>query len=187
VPIRKEAQGWVDEIFLKNGIKASDSLLAIHPAASCPSKIWPAKRFAEVAEKLAQEYNLKVLIVSGPKDLTLAGEVIKNMNSEPINLAGQTSISQLACILKRCKLFISNDSGPVHLASAMGVSVISIFGRNQAGLSPKRWGPVGLKDKVLHKEVGCVECLAHNCKKQFACLDAISVNDVLGVARSILE
>jgi len=186
VPIKKEAKKWVDEMFLKNGLKEGDKLLVIHPAASCPSKIWPAKRFAEVADKLVQAYNLKVLIVSGPKDLAVVSEVIKNMKTEPINFAGQTSVSQLACILKRCRLFISNDSGPVHLASAVGAPVISIFGRNQPGLSPKRWGPVGVKDVFLHKEIGCVECLAHNCLRSFACLDAISVNDVLSAAGTVL-
>jgi ADP-heptose:LPS heptosyltransferase len=75
----------------------------------------------------------------------------------------------------------------VHIASAVGTPVISIFGRNQRGLSPKRWGPVGIKDKILHKEVGCIECLAHNCVKEFACLKAISVDDVVNAADSILK
>ncbi|MDI6605623.1 MAG: glycosyltransferase family 9 protein, partial [Candidatus Omnitrophota bacterium] len=79
------------------------------------------------------------------------------------------------------------DSGPVHIASAVGTPVISIFGRSQAGLSPRRWGPLGAKDKVLHKSVGCVECLAHNCLREFACLKAITVEDVLEAAELILK
>jgi ADP-heptose:LPS heptosyltransferase len=75
----------------------------------------------------------------------------------------------------------------VHIAVSVGTPVISIFGRNQKGLSPLRWGPLGKKDKVLHKEVGCIECLAHNCKKQFACLKAITVDDVVSAADSILR
>jgi ADP-heptose:LPS heptosyltransferase len=68
----------------------------------------------------------------------------------------------------------------------VGVPVIAIFGRSQKGLSPKRWGPVGKKDRFIHKEVGCIQCLAHNCKKEFLCLKAISVDDVLEAADSIL-
>jgi len=75
----------------------------------------------------------------------------------------------------------------VHIATAVGTPVISIFGRNQEGLSPLRWGPLGLKDKFLHKDVGCIECLAHNCKKEFTCLKAISVNDVLKAVEEILK
>lgn len=187
MPIKEEAEKWAEEFMIKNGIGSSDKLLLIHPAASCRSKIWPPERFSEVADRLSAQYGLKVLVVCGPKDLGLAESVINNMHTKAISLAGKTSVSQLASLLKRAALFISNDSGPVHVASALGTPVIAIFGRNQPGLSPKRWGPVGLKDKILHRDVGCVECLAHNCKKGFACLKTVTVNDVLSCADSILR
>jgi len=187
MPIKQESEKWADEFIRQKGIKESDKLLAIHPGASCPSKIWPNERFAEVADRLVGKYGFKVLIVAGPKDIALVQNVAKHMRNPIINLGGKTSISQLASILKRCQLFISNDSGPVHIASAVDVPVISIFGRNQKGLSPNRWGPVGKRDKILHKEVGCIECLAHNCVKEFACLKAITVDDVLNAADSILR
>jgi len=187
MPIRDESELWVKDLFVKQGIKDTDKILAVNPGASCPSKVWPAERFAQVAEKLARRYNFKILILAGPKDMHLADKVAQEMKGKAINLAGKTSISQLAGILKRCVLFISNDSGPVHIASALGTPVISIFGRNQAGLSPQRWGPLGGRSKYLHKEVGCIQCLAHNCVKEFACLKAISVEDVLAAAESVLK
>jgi lipopolysaccharide heptosyltransferase II len=187
MPIKQESEKWVEDLFRQEGINKDDRLLAIHPGASCPSKIWPNERFAEVANRLIEKYGFKVLVASGPKDITLAQNVIKNMHYLAINLAGKTSISQLASLFKRCQLFISNDSGPVHIASAVGIPVISIFGRSEKGLSPKRWGPQGIKDRILHKEVGCIECLAHNCVKGFACLKAITVEDVLSAADSILK
>ncbi|MBN1914055.1 MAG: lipopolysaccharide heptosyltransferase II [Candidatus Omnitrophica bacterium] len=187
MPIKEESEAWAQEFLGQQGIGKKDKLIAIHPAASCPSKIWPGERFARTADLLAQKYGFKILVFSGPKDISLANNVAEQMNSQAINLAGKTSVTQLASLLKRCTLFISNDSGPVHIASALGVPVISIFGRNQKGLSPRRWGPVGEKDKVLHKEVGCVVCLAHNCDKGFACLKAISVEDVLAAADEILQ
>lgn len=187
VPISLESEKWVADLFNREGIKENDLLLAIHPAASCPSKVWPLERFAEVADKLIEKYGFKALIVSGPKDISLAKSLIKQMRHRVVDLAGRTSVSQLASLLKRSKLFISNDSGPVHIASAVGVAVISIFGRAQAGLSPKRWGPVGEKAKVLHREVGCIECLAHNCVKEFACLKAINAEDVIRAVDSIMN
>ncbi|MDD5097164.1 MAG: lipopolysaccharide heptosyltransferase II [Candidatus Omnitrophica bacterium] len=188
IPIKAESVKWADDFLKKEGISPSDKILAINPGASCPSKLWPFERFAQVAAKLSKAHNLKVLILAGPKDTLLADKVTKHqeLKDKVINLAGKTSISQLASILKRCVLFISNDSGPVHIASAVGTPVISIFGRSQAGLSPKRWGPLGKRDRYLHKEVGCIQCLAHNCQKEFACLKAISVDDVVQVAESIL-
>jgi heptosyltransferase-2 len=186
MPIKPEAEAWVEELFQREGIKDADRLLAIHPAASCPSKIWMSSGFAEVADKLAQKYGLKVLLVAGPKDIKIVEELSSALKCQALNLAGKTSLSQLASLLKRVSLFISCDSGPVHIASALGVPVIAIFGRNQKGLSPLRWGPLGLKSRVLHKEVGCIKCLAHNCKKEFACLKAISAEDVIKAADSIL-
>jgi heptosyltransferase-2 len=187
MPIKPESEKWVHQLLEQENIKESDKLLAIHPGASCPSKVWPNERFAQVADRLAEKYRFKVIIVSGSKDVTLAQNLADKMQQTAINLGGKTSVSQLASILKRCRLFISNDSGPVHVASAVGVPVISIFGRNQPGLSPKRWGPTGKSDRVLHKkEAGCIECLAHNCVKDFICLKAITVDDVLKVADEIL-
>jgi heptosyltransferase-2 len=187
MPIEPESEDWAKELFLREGLKEGDKLLAINPGASCPSKIWPDERFAEVADRLVRDYGFRrVFLIAGPKDISLAEKVAQNMRSPAVNLAGKTSVSQLASLLKRTHLFISNDSGPVHIAAALGVPVVSIFGRNQAGLSPKRWGPTGKRSKALHKEAGCIECLAHNCKKQFACLKAITVEDVIQAAGEIL-
>jgi ADP-heptose:LPS heptosyltransferase len=186
MPLKPDSESWVKELFRQEGIKETDRLLIIHPAASCPSKIWPSSRFAEVADALAQKYGLKVLLVAAAKDIKIAKDLVSKLKSPSLNLTGKTSVSELASLLKRASLFISNDSGPVHIASALGVPVIAIFGRNQQGLSPARWGPLGPKSRTLHKEVGCVECLAHNCDKEFACLKAISVDDVLKAADEIL-
>ena len=82
---------------------------------------------------------------------------------------------------------ISNDSGPVHIAVACGLPVVVLFGRSQPGISPKRWGPLGSQDIVLHKKVGCAICLAHDCKNNFLCLKSIEVDDVLQAVDRILK
>lgn len=187
MPIKQESEEWAVKFLKEEGIKESEKLLVVNPGASCPSKIWPAERFAELIDRLIEEYGFKVLIIAGPKDASIAGRVISHMHHQAINMAAKTTLSQLASVLKRSRLFISNDSGPVHMASALSVPVVSIFGRNQKGLSPKRWGPTGKRSAFLHKEVGCAECLAHNCKKGFACLKAISVDEVVSVAKRVLE
>ena len=186
MPIKDESEMVVEKVFAYSGIKKTDRVLAIHPCASCLSKIWPAERFAQAADILAQKHGLKIVVVAGSKDIARAQDVIKNMRCGVVDLAGKVSVSQLASVLKRCALFISNDSGPVHMAVALGIPVISIFGRSQAGLSPRRWGPTGKASKVLHKQVGCIECFAHNCQKEFACLKAITVEEVVSAAESLL-
>jgi heptosyltransferase-2 len=186
MPIKPESEEWAVKFLREEGIKETDKLLVVNPGASCPSKIWPAERFAELIDRLIEKYGFKVLIIAGPKDACLAGSVISHMHHPAINTAAKTTLSQLASILKKGELFISNDSGPVHIACALGVPVISIFGRDQKGLSPKRWGPLGKRSAFLHKEVGCIECLAHNCKREFACLKAISVQDVISAVGRVL-
>ena len=187
MPIKQESERWAAELLKVNDIGAVDKLLGIHPAASCPSKIWPPERFAEVADRLSQKYGFKTVIVAGPRDTEKAKIMQEHMRTPALNLAGKVSVSQLASILKRCDLFISNDSGPVHIATAVATPVISIFGRAQIGLGPMRWGPLGQKDKYLHKDAGCITCLAHNCVRGFACLKSISVDDVIAAADEVLK
>jgi heptosyltransferase-2 len=103
-----------------------------------------------------------------------------------VNLSGVTTVGDLASILRRSKLFLSNDSGPVHIASAVGTPSVVIFGRKDAGLSPRRWGPTGAKDVALHKDVGCAKCLAHECKIGFKCLEAVTVEEVTAAAEKLL-
>jgi ADP-heptose:LPS heptosyltransferase len=109
------------------------------------------------------------------------------MRRPALNLAGRLSVAELAALLARCRLLVSNDSGPVHVAAAVGTPVIAIFGRNQRGLSPRRWRPLGEGHAVLHKDVGCVTCLAHECDIGFQCLTALGVEEVYEAAVRALD
>ncbi|MDP3790626.1 MAG: lipopolysaccharide heptosyltransferase II [Candidatus Omnitrophota bacterium] len=181
------AEKKVDDIFAKSGISKDNMVIAVHPGASCLSKKWKVERFAKVADSLAEKYNAKIVIIAGSVDKKLGDRTAELMISGNVNLSGKTTVSDVVSVLKRSNLFISNDSGPVHIACAVGTPTISIFGRNDRGLSPQRWRPIGKKDIALHKDVGCKLCLAHNCKRGFACLEAISVDDVLAAAQTILR
>jgi len=187
LPADTEAEGFISALLEKAGIAAHETCIAIHPGASCPSKIWPVRRFAELADALHKQYGWKVVLVAGNADKAHAAAVADAMSSPVVNLAGKTSILQLASLLRRAAIFVSNDSGPVHVAAAVGTPVVSIFGRRQPGLSPRRWGPTSPRSVALHKDVGCIECLAHHCKKQFACLSAITVDDVVRAVASLLK
>ena len=189
MPIKKESEDWAERLFAEvteGSLLNSDYVITIHPGASCISKRWPAKRFAELIDQLKEKYSAKIILIGGADNKKIAEEIKFMIKNPIIDLTDQTSVSELASLFKRCHLLISNDSGPVHVAVAVGTPVISIFGRNQAGLSPVRWRPLGEKDIVLHKEVGCEVCLAHNCMIGFECLEAITTNDVLEGVTSLL-
>jgi len=186
MPIKSEYGRVIDRFMALNDLGSRDVIVAVHPGASCPSKRWPAYRFGRVADELMDKHNVKIVIIGGPSDVKTVKEVQTGMLRSPIVLSEEHSLGEVAALLKKCRLLISNDSGPVHIAVAVGTPVVSIFGRLDPGLSPQRWGPVGPCDIVLHKDVGCKECLAHNCKLSFKCLDAITVEDVLSAAEKLL-
>ena len=186
VPINEASERKIKDILRVEGVKDADTVVVLNPGASCPSKRWQAERFAQVGDRLADKYGARIVIIASSQDKAFGDKVASMMKKGCTNLSGKTTVADLASLLKRAKLFISNDSGPVHIACAVGTPVIDIFGRNDRGLSPVRWGPTGGRDVVLHKEVGCDVCLAHNCKIGFKCLEAITVNEVLAAAESIL-
>ncbi len=156
-----------------------DRYVVFHPSASCVSKRWPSERFANVADRLAADYDVVPIIIGEDEGIFYAGEMESKMNCKVLNLSGKLRLGMLAWLLKGARLLVSNDSGPVHLAVAVGTPVISIFGRSQPGLSPTRWRPLSANGTYIHKDVGCVVCLAHKCEINFKCLTEILVDDVL--------
>jgi len=186
LPISKGDQDFVDGFCKAQGLIDKDILIGIHPSSSCPSRRWPPQKFAELADRLIGQANSKIIIFGIGEDLKFAEIVKNNMKHSPF-IVKDFTIPQAAALLKRCRFFISTDTGPAHIASAVGVPCITIFGRKQPGLSPVRWKPLGEETTVLHKDVGCTKCLAHNCKKQFLCLNAITTDEVFNAAKKFLQ
>jgi heptosyltransferase-2 len=186
MPVNTVSEDKVMHIFRYNGIKDGDIVVVVHPGASCPSKRWPARNFATVADRLAEKHRAKIIVIAGEDESAIGNSVAKAIKAGCVDLSGRTTVGDLASIFKRSSLLISNDSGPVHVACAMGTPVVAIFGRSDRGLSPGRWGPSGRDDIVLHKDVGCTICLAHRCRRGFRCLEAITSDEVLDAADRIL-
>jgi lipopolysaccharide heptosyltransferase II len=174
----------IDSVWQDRGL--GKNVIAFHVGASCPSKRWPVERFSELADRVADKYGADIVLVGGDETVQFSKKVVSRMNNKVTDMTGILIISELAELLSRCKLFISNDSGPVHVSVAVDTPVVAIFGRKSPGLSPRRWGPLGDRDTVLHKDVGCEICLAHNCDKNFACLKAITVDETFEAASKIL-
>ena len=186
VPVRKKNEESVNNLLKEYGLKKEEKFIVIHPGASSVSKMWPQEKFAKLADLLIEKFKIPVILISSPDQVEIGEKVKKSMKNKVLFLCGRTSLGELVALFKKTALFISNDSGPVHIACSMGTPIISIFGRNEKGLSPERWCPLGSKDVVIHKDVGCEECLAHNCKKGFLCLNSITEEEVLEKAKTLL-
>jgi len=187
VPVKEENRLKIKRILKENELEDGSGFVVVHPGASCPSKRWPSERFAMVADEIINRFHKKIVIIASTNNKDFSRKMREKTENAVLDLSGSLSVGELAALLEKSKLLISNDSGPVHIAVALGVPVVAIFGRNQPGLSSKRWGPIGKNDIVLHKDVGCIECLAHNCALGFKCLTAIEPNKVVEAAGKLLK
>ena len=170
--------------FLRESGLEGGPIVALHPGASCPSKRWPAERFAAVGDRLTENHGLQVVVLTGPGEAEYGEQVVTRMRQPAARALGRFGLGETACLLRKARLLVSNDSGPVHLACAVGTPVVSIFGRWGGGLSPTRWGPTGERSVALHRDIGCRPCLAHNCTIGFKCLEAIAVDEVVAAAEA---
>jgi len=132
-------------------IKDYNNLIALHPWTSDPVKQWPIQNFRELAERLTREQGVAVVAVGGKDELTKSTGLFKDIDGNLLNLTGKTTLMQLAAILKKCKLLISGDSGPAHLACSVGTKVLAIFRNDIPGKSAHRWGPWGDGHTVIEK------------------------------------
>ncbi|MDD2927825.1 MAG: glycosyltransferase family 9 protein [Candidatus Omnitrophica bacterium] len=122
--------------------------VAIHPYTSDKVKEWPLERFKELARRLACDLRLKVIIVGAVGD---ASGLFGNPEKDISNLVNKTSLVELAQVLKQCRLLISCDSGPIHLAAAVGTPVLALFRNDLPGKTARRWGPWGKGHIVMEK------------------------------------
>lgn len=183
-PLPEKSKRSLAQLLLHHKIPQKPFVI-IHPSASCPSKRWPEERFAEVCEKLACCGDFFLIFVGSKQDRPVIQRILRQVPHPSADLSGKLTLSMLGCLLAESRFLISNDSGPVHIADAVGTPVVSVFGRNQPGLSPKRWGPIGKKSQFLWKDTGCKVCLAHNCQIAFLCLDVITAGDVMAALRDM--
>ncbi len=188
VPVKREAEGWVNQLFIDHQVKPHE-VIAIHPSASDASKCWPTVNFAGLIDSLAGRYALKIVLVGGKDAVGLAQEILKQSRqaSLVLDLTGQTTVGQTVSLLRRSRLLISNDSGPVHVASAAGINVISLFLRNQPGINPERWKPLGPKGYVLANKKGDEIRLNKEAQVLSGKPDSITVDDVLNQVEVIFS
>lgn len=157
-----------------------EPLAAIHAGAGRASKVWPAERFGLVAARLAGDGFLS-LLVGAKGDLPLAERVIESAGVRMLNLVNRTSLRELAALFLQCRLAIGNDSGPIHLAAALGLPVAAIFGSS----NPAHSTPYGDGNRCLQANLPCRPCQDWKCR-QPVCLEAIRPEEVVGAVRELL-
>ena len=172
------------KILAKHNIKENITLIGIAPGASYgPAKMWFPERFAAVADRLANEFSARIILFGSAGDRERTNLVQRHSENPMINLAGETTLKEVVGLISECNLFISNDSGLMHLAGALNIPLIAVFGST----NPTTTSPVGRKSVVIYKDVSCSPCLKETCPTDFRCMDLIGVDDVYDAARILLK
>jgi lipopolysaccharide heptosyltransferase III len=166
------------------GYSSALSLVAIGPGGKRPVTIWPVERFAELGGHLISELSLFPIVFGGPNDVPVANQFIKQWG-EGACAAGALGVRSAAAALARCRLYVGNDTGTVHLAAAARVPCVGIY---SARNWPGRWDPYGSCHIVLRRPVSCEGCHLDVCIKEgMRCIKEISVEDVLRACRTLLR
>lgn len=157
-------------------------IIGIHPGGSSFDKRWPEKQYAELADRLVKNYNATVLILCGPDELRLAQDIHATMQSESIVYAPK-SIRELGALLSYCNLVVCNDSGPMHLAAALDVPTVAIFGPTDY----VAWHPMSENASIVRRDMPCWPCSAHKCKIGWECTKKLPVDMVWNTTAKTIE
>ncbi|BCS52422.1 lipopolysaccharide heptosyltransferase II [Geobacter sp. SVR] len=182
--VTPEEQHEANLLLARHGIRPEEPVLGINPGATYGSaKRWYPERFAEVARQLATHWSARVVIFGGPGERDIANDIAARLEGTGLNLAGQTNVRELMALIKRCNFFVTNDSGPMHIAAAFGVPLVAIFGpTDHTGTAP-------FTDKavVVRRDVPCAPCKLRECPTDHRCMTAVTAGDVVQAALRLMN
>lgn len=164
----QEAQA-AEAIAAQAGLRQGTRYAVLAPGTNWATKCWPTRHFAALADKLYQD-NIIPVLIGGKGDSRLAEEIAAVAEIPPVDLTGKTSLKQLAHIIRKASCFVGGDTGPMHLAAAIGTPVVALFGPTD----PARNGPYGDQHKVLLVDRECRGCWKRQCPHSEICLAVIS-------------
>ncbi len=178
-----EALGEVRQSLHTSQIEKEDILVGIHPGGHYPTQRWKTDRFAALADKLIEKFDINIVLLGGPQETVLLEAIKKNMKKTPISPLNQP-VRNLLAFIQSCDLLICNNSGPLHLAAALGTPTVSFMGPTL----PERWWPLGQDHMIIRKDLDCMPCNDGFCKlKSFDCMELITVEEALEAAEKILS
>jgi heptosyltransferase-2 len=183
----KEDKNYAQKYFAQNNIEGKLTV-GVHPGSGIHQagfKRWSKERFSQLADRLISKLGATVILFGGAEETKLTEDISRMMRSQPLIMTGQTTLSQTAALIEKCSLFISNDSGLLHVASAVNVPVVGIFGPTDPGQT----GPYPNSSAVIRKDMTCSPCYAGKPVRcdHFECLDSITVHDVIEKVKQKLD
>ena len=164
------------------GLGADDSFGLMNPGAAWPNKRWPADRFGNVARRLRERTGLRTAVIWGPDEATLAAAVVRASDGAAA-MAPQTNMVELLALSRAARVVLSGDTGPIHLAAAVGTPVVGLYGPTPPG----RNGPWQPRDRVVSAHAACQCVFKRQCTAETWCLDRVTVDEVVAALVDRLE
>ena len=174
---------FVKNYFKSKKIAEKDFVVVIAPGSGWQYRRWPKEKFALLADKLIQENNARILFIGNKKERELCGYIASLMKHDAINSAGDMSLMQTAELIRNCRLFIGNDSSPMHIASAFKVPTVALFGSNPPTLT----GPKNKNSMILWHKTPCCPCHQLDCKSKDWCMDKITVEEAFIAVQKLIK
>jgi len=164
-----------ESFLLQQGIRQGEFILGLGPGAIFGgAKRWPADRFARIGDTAAREWGARVVIFGSASEQEICGRVRAAMERPALDLSGQTSLGVAMGLVERCSFFTTNDSGLMHIAAALKVPTVAVFGPTD----PVATGPIGPHTRIVRHDTSCAPCLKPECTEDHACMLGIHPKDV---------
>jgi len=192
INLSRDEKEWAKNLIKNSPIRDTDSpIVGFNPGATYgPSKRWPVERFAELAEKVIHELKGRVILFGSKDEIEIADSIIRRLEAQGSDLkkdllvmTGKTNLRELSALFSELDLLVTNDSGPMHIASALFVPIVAIFGSTD----PSTTSPFGEGHRIVQKALPCSPCLKRRCPEgHFRCMMDITIEDVFSAIKEIL-
>jgi heptosyltransferase-2 len=181
---RPEDRANARKLLAASGISSEQRFMVLSPGAAFgAAKRWGDQQFAAAADKLAEEFNLAVAIIGSEGERSISESIRNSMKVPPVILNGKTSLETLIGLIAESALMLGNDSGPVHLASALGIPAVAVFGATDYIVAAP-YGPLG---RAVHVPVECSPCWLRVCPIDHRCMTRVSPEMVCDAVREVLK
>ena len=182
ITIPPDAEKKVAAVLKARGMEAGGNLIAIYPGAGSPHKLYPVEKFQAVLGMLKEKDDNRYAVIGSEADRPICEALAREAGGRAVSLAGELDILETGALLQKCRLLISNDSGPMHLAAAIGIPVVAIFGPTNAD----RYGPRGDNHRIVWRREPCNPCKSPECGHE-SCINEIPPETVAEAARRLLD
>jgi heptosyltransferase-2 len=182
-PLTPEDKNQAENLLRALGVDLKKQLIVLNPGAYYGSaKRWPSPYYSRLAAMLQESNSVEILIIGSSAETGLAKDISLSLENKPFLLTGKTSLRQLAGVLDRADLCVTNDSGPMHMATALGVPTLALFGPTD----PRVTGPFQAPSEFIKKDVACWPCSYRECPFDHRCMEQIKPEEVFQACQTLL-